>query len=102
MSDEYVERITEILMGSVEFVSYDGRYPNLCAGTLVLRVRGELITFKQHSLRSGGGLTNDYAPPFSGEWGVGEWPEEIPEFLRETALRVINENVPHGCCGGCS
>lgn len=29
----------------VTFVSYSGRYPNLCRGTLVLNIDGELITF---------------------------------------------------------
>ena len=28
----------------VEFVSYSGRYPNLCSGTLVLRIDGKTVT----------------------------------------------------------
>jgi len=32
-------------VGMVEFVSYDGRYPNLCHGVLVLRIDWKLYAF---------------------------------------------------------
>lgn len=90
----------------VEFVSYDGRYPNLCAGTLVIKVNGKEYTFPKHSLVSGGAVW------FDGDWGdhveSGAWfveiPEELVEELAPYAKEIeacVNENVPHGCCGGC-
>ena len=33
----------------VEFVSYNGSFPNLCSGTLVLRIDGVERTFPVHS-----------------------------------------------------
>lgn len=91
--------------GRVEFVSYDGDYPNLCAGTLVLKVDGKIIKFRSHALSSGGGayFTNDYQDSHvdHGEWDVSEWPEEFPDELKLEAIIVINQNVEEGCCGGC-
>ena len=29
----------------VEFISYTGRYPNLCSGILTLRIDGKEVTF---------------------------------------------------------
>lgn len=36
----------------VEFVSYDGDFPNLCSGTLVLRIDGEKVTFPKYCMCS--------------------------------------------------
>ncbi len=37
----------------VEFVSYNGGFPNLCRGTLVVKVNGEEVSLKNY-LCSGG------------------------------------------------
>lgn len=38
----------------VEFVSYDGAYPNLCTGQLVLKINGQVREFSRYCLQSGG------------------------------------------------
>lgn len=107
----------------VEFVSYSGRYPNLCRGVLVLRINGleygfghevgsydwKRHKFKDHNCEpfwhSGGGIQADKDWNFDvrhGEWEINV--DEIPEDFRKYATeidRVFNDNVPFGCCGGC-
>ena len=36
----------------IEFVSYDGEFPNLCEGLLVVRIDGRLYAFSPYSDRS--------------------------------------------------
>ena len=86
----------------VEFVSYDGKYPNLCSGTLVLRIDGTVITMPEHCMCSGGNVW------FDEDWNEhvtsGEWGVDVPAFLAEYAEDItacVNANVPNGCCGGC-
>lgn len=86
----------------VEFVSYDGRYPNLCSGILVLRINGTKRTFPRYSMKSGGCVW------FDREWGEhveqGPWSVELPSDLepyREEIEACVNTHVQHGCCGGC-
>lgn len=38
----------------VEFVSYDGSYPNLCTGKTILKINGETVILPPYSLTSGG------------------------------------------------
>lgn len=86
----------------VEFVSYDGEYPNLCSGTLVLRINGELRTL-QHCLSSGGGVYHDDDWNFmiaSGAWTVWNLPDDLEVYQTEIE-NCVNENIPFGCCGGC-
>lgn len=102
----------------IEFVSYSGTYPCLCAGRLVVKVDGKEISFE-----SGAGTDADY-PAFWASGGStgfvdridwepvvteGEWrleacgksyPKKIWDLLPKL-LDVMNENVRHGCCGGC-
>ena len=88
----------------VEFVSYDGAYPNLCAGTLVLRLDGEEWKFPPHALESGGSVWFDDSWEEhieDGGWSIEKWPSEWPDDAKRDAVDCVNENVPHGCCGGC-
>lgn len=86
----------------VEFVSYDGKYPNLCSGILVLRIDGEVVEFPKYSMNSGGciGFDKNWDEYVCG----GAWTVEVPEeyeYLCEEIEECVNENVPWGCCGGC-
>lgn len=112
--------------GNVEFVSYDGKYPNLCSGVLVLKIDGEEVRFGHNYLvsnylvsrswetdgnydafwSSGGScyFSHDYS-----ESGVnhGRWEidiDRIPDKYKDYYLEieeVFNDNVDYGCCGGC-
>lgn len=87
----------------VEFVSYDGKWPCLCMGTLTIRVNDKTYRFN-HAMVSGGGICcgTDW-----NMWSVhGDWKinlEEHPELepYKDEIERVVNENVEQGCCGGC-
>lgn len=88
----------------MEFISYTGRYPTLCSGALTIRV-GDEYYHLDHILRSGGSIhdpvTGDY-DAVEGDWFINteDLPEELQPFVDDiTAL--VNENVEHGCCGGC-
>lgn len=86
----------------VEFVSYDGDFPNLCSGTLVLRIDGEEVTFPKYCLHSGGRVWFDEywdAHVWYGDWSVVV-PEQYAD-IKDEIERCVNENVEHGCCGGC-
>lgn len=87
----------------VEFISYDGEWPNLCRGTLVIKVDEKTYSFS-NAMISGGRIMSDE------DWDMwaeeGDWEidlEEHPELepYKEEITRVVNENVPQGCCGGC-
>jgi len=89
----------------VEFVSYNGKYPCLCMGDLVLKINGK--TVKLHgALVSGGSVSfyNNYADVSitSGDWDIDLCcvPEEYHCYY-DSMVAVVNKNVHHGCCGGC-
>lgn len=89
-------------MSKIEFVSYDGKYPNLCSGTLVLRIDGEITIFPEYCMSSGGCVW------FDDNWAEhidhGDWWVEVPmkyRHLQEAINKVVNNNVSPGCCGGC-
>lgn len=93
----------EKMMEHVKFVSYTGKYPNLCCGDLTLEIDGKQVRFgneKRPRFWSSGGSCRGGIE--HGEWEIDV--EEIPEEYRKYAAeidRVFNENVEHGCCGGC-
>lgn len=115
--------------GRVEFVSYNGEYPNLCSGVLVLKIDGVEYKFGHNYAAldwnnniykdedptnpnfdqfwsSGGCVTVDKDWNFEVE--EGDWlitVEDLPEQFWDVADeidKVINENIPNGCCGGCT
>lgn len=89
-------------MRNIEFVSYDGKYPNLCSGTLKLRVDGK-IWQKSHCLISGGRCSwEDEDQNIRGPWDISSY--DFNDFTVEEQVeiqRLVNDNVEWGCCGGC-
>ena len=87
----------------IEFVSYDGKYPNLCSGQLVLKINGHLRELPRYCLHSGGHvwLDIDWGDAFveTGRWSI-DLPEDLKPFRKEIE-KCINKNIPHCCCGGC-
>lgn len=86
------------------FVSYDGDYPNLCRGQLILAIDGVPIVFPSYCLSSGGSVSFDdnwSEEVEQGEWSIDEYPKGFPEELKEEAVCLVNMNIPLGCCGGC-
>lgn len=86
----------------VEFVSYNGSYPNLCSGTLILRIDGVERTLPPYCMHSGGSVW------FDNSWNEhveeGEWTVDVPPELEKYYDEIkscVNANVPYGCCGGC-
>ena len=109
----------------IEFISYNGSYPALCHGKLVVKIDGREVSFgktkkfwgweKDEELadyprfwRSGGGVgfDEDWIEFVDGpcDWEITgskkDYPPEIWKILPDI-LRVMNENVEGGCCGGC-
>lgn len=85
-------------------VDYDGEYPCLCHGHLVVMIDGVEWDFGNFSLISGGSVWFDDEGGEhveNGDWEMIEWPEGFPEDLKADTLAVVNEVIPHGCCGGC-
>ncbi len=107
-------------MAKVEFVSYTGEYPNLCSGILVVKIDGKEVSFGYNwddanakpnyppIWKSGGEVAfdddwNDYVS--EGDWLLDvDNPDRYPKFVQDAfpdIIKVMNESVPHGCCGGC-
>lgn len=88
---------------TVEFVSYTGKYPNLCSGILTLRINGVTCVFPRYCMCSGGsvwfdGLCNEHVE--TGLWTITDIPDEY-KYLKNEIEECVNANIPHGCCGGC-
>jgi hypothetical protein len=85
----------------LQFISYDGKYPNLCSGTLKFKAHG--IEYSWNNCLMSGGAA-DYMDEFieTGEWWLRP---SMVDILDESSIilieRMINENIPQGCCGGC-
>ncbi len=88
----------------LKFVSYDGKYPSLCSGTLIMELDEKNIIFPDYCLSSGGSacVTEELEKMVEiGEWTINDFPENFPEELKEYANLLVNENIEYGCCGGC-
>lgn len=87
----------------VEFVSYDGKWPCLCHGTLIIKVDGKTYSFR-NAMISGGRIGHDDSWDMwaeEGDWEIDLEEHQELEPYKEEITRVVNENVKHGCCGGC-
>lgn len=105
-------------MANIKFISYTGRYPNLCSGVLTLEIDGEIVRFGHDYSKffvkdnnypkfwmSGGsaGFDEDY----NGIVETDAWELDIDSLderfweIADELIDVFNENVDFGCCGGC-
>lgn len=80
-------------------IEYDGEYPCLCSGTLIVYIK---YVFPEYCLNSGGsiGFSWDYNVT-KGPWTITKWPKDFPENLKDKVLEKVNNEIPWGCCGGC-
>lgn len=103
----------------IKFISYTGAYPNLCRGVLTVEIDGKEYTFGYKCAdfddfwESGGSICrNDedwYMWAVQGEWGLcyynwSKADENHPQWVIDILpdlIKLFNENVPYGCCGGC-
>lgn len=91
------------MSSSIKFIKYTGEYPCLCSGMLVICFEG-----KEYGVTgwiSGGSVWfdddwNDYTS--IGDWSIdiNDLPVELQPYHHEI-VKVMNENVQKGCCGGC-
>jgi hypothetical protein len=87
-------------------IDYDGKYPCLCMGHLIVTIDDVVYDFGNYVLSSGGGICRDEEWNMwteDGDWDIPDedWPIDFPEEYKKIVLDKINEEIPHGCCGGC-
>jgi len=85
-------------------IKYNGSYPNLCRGNLVVIIDNTEWSFPDYCLSSGGFVSFDSkwnANVTDGPWDVTDWPDGFPEIMKLHVVRLINDEISHGCCGGC-
>jgi len=82
-------------------VSYDGKWPNACSGTLIVKADGKEIYNKQYCCSSTGSVWFDDDWDEHVESGVLEW-NDAKSFSKEIqeAVSDVLRNV-RVCCGGC-
>lgn len=91
----------------IKFISYDGKWPNLCRGILVIEKEGKRYELK-NILISGGRcyFTDNYTNSHieKGKWSIygNKLPRELQNVQDVMEIKyLVNENVTWGCCGGC-
>jgi len=85
----------------VEFISYDGEYPTLCRGTLLVKIKETKYELK-NALRSTGRVWFDKG--WDDHVERGKWEVILPKTLEKFRKEIegeVNANIPQGCCGGC-
>ena len=87
-------------------IEYDGKWPCLCMGHLKVFIGETSYDFGNYVLNSGGGIHRNEDWDMwttEGPWGIDEEeiPKDFPKDRIDDLLKVINDTIPHGCCGGC-
>jgi len=87
-------------------IKYDGKWPCLCNGHLIVDIDGKRYDFGEGALCSGGScrFDEDWNSEIEhGPWTIDEdyYPKDFPEEFKEELLEKINEEIDWGCCGGC-
>jgi hypothetical protein len=74
-------------------IEYNGKWPNLCSGDLIITVEGVRWEFPPLCLNVRGTLSQG--------WDMDRWPDNFPERLKVDVLKKVNEEIGWPCCGGC-
>lgn len=88
----------------IEFVYYDGKYPNLCHGNLILEIDGEIRELHDCLISGGSSYMDGYMDIHCkrAKWKVSNLPDDLSsQEVKECVENLVNENIPFGCCGGC-
>lgn len=92
-------------MLKLKFVSYDGRYPSLCSGTLTIKDETFGRFYRLTNVLKSGGKCSAHTGGrrSTGPWRIykDELPKELVPYIKDIQ-KLVNDNVEHGCCGGCS
>lgn len=86
-------------------LEFEANPSHLCEGHLVIILDSQIFDFGCKSLRPGGlayipGESDERTP--TGPWEVVEWPANFPAGRKAEALKLINNEIPWGCCGKCT
>lgn len=93
---------------TIEILRYDGKYPCLCGGCLMLTIGGRGYSTRPGVLQPGEGA-GCYRDS-DGNWTTdcGTWrvdSDKLPKEIRRYAARIeaaVNESrIEKPCCGGC-
>lgn len=114
----------------IEFISYTGKYPNLCSGVLTVKIDGKKYKFGHETgdydfekrcyknnnfddfWQSGGSVRRNedwdmWAEQDEWQLSCYDWEkadENHPQWIIDILpklIKLFNDNVPYGCCGGC-
>ena len=90
----------------VKFISYTGKYPNLCVGVLTLEIEQNTVTFG-YEMEGWKTINAGMYDKFWDSSNKGYWItyyEELPEEYKKYAYeidKVMNDHIEKPCCGGC-
>lgn len=85
-------------------IKYNGKWPCLCSGHLEVWIGEDYYDFGEYSLISGGAIHRNINWEMwatEGPWEISNFPPNFPIDRQEDLLKVINAEIPLGCCGGC-
>lgn len=85
-------------------IEYDGKYPTLCSGELIVWIGETKWEFPICNMLSGGSISVDdewNEVVIEGDWSIYAWPKNFPEDMKTAVIKEINDKIKKGCCGGC-
>jgi alpha-galactosidase len=86
----------------VNFISYNGVFPCLCQGTLIVKIGKKFFNINR-ALISQGGFDEDWNATI-GDWAIDveKLPKDFPTDYIDDLIKIVNDNIEKGCCGGCN
>lgn len=85
----------------VFFISYTGKFPNLCGGLLRLHMEGQTVAFGSPALHKDAQYEQFWEAD-NGQWliDVAKIPEKFQKYAEEID-EIFKTNIERPHCGGC-